>query len=132
MASPLAEFYNTIFYIPTADAMSVDSVGNPITVQGLEIEYKVYLKSATKDPGVSYSVGVDSTKQYFKGYVVEPLNLPDGLILPATVKAKKRRGKNDLWIDGRFEILPEFLPIDIVEDVLGDYISGYWQIGKNK
>ncbi|MGL5944250.1 MAG: hypothetical protein ACRC2S_28545 [Waterburya sp.] len=126
MSSPLSSFYNTLLYIPGRDTTGVDDVGNTILVPGTEVEYKAYLKRSTKDPSVGYSVGVDNSKQYFKGYIVEPLNLPDGLILPATVRAKKRRGHNDLWNDGTFEILPEFLPIDIVEDVLGDAIGGWF------
>ena len=130
MVNPLGQFYNTILSLPQASTMGTDEVGNPILVPGAEVEYKAYLKRATKDPRVSYSVGVDSNKQFFKGYVVEPESLPKGLILPATVRCQKRRGKSDRWVAGKFEILPEFLPIDIVEDVLGDYISGYFTISK--
>lgn len=126
MPNPLINFYNTLFYIPAADIMGTDEVGNPILLPGIETEYKVYLRRSTKDPNVSYSAGVDSTKQYFTGYVVEPESLPPGLKLPATVRCQKRRGKDDEWVEGKFEILPEFLPIDIVEDVLGDYVSGYF------
>ena len=130
MPSPLKDFYNTILIIPTGQTMGTDDVGNPVLISGTEVEYKAYLKKATKDPNVSYQTGVNSSKQYFTGYVVEPEALPQGLNLPATVKCRKRRGQNDIWIEGKFEILAEFLPIDIVEDVLGDYISGYFFLGK--
>lgn len=130
MTNPLLDFYNTILYLPTGETLGVDDVGNPVLIGSGEAEYKVYLKRSTKDPNPSYSVGVDNFKQYFTGYVIEPEALPEGIKLPATFRCLKRRGKNDKWIEGKFEILPQFLPIDIVEDVLGDYIAGYFFTSK--
>ena len=108
--------------------MGVDASGNPTLMPGTEAQFKAYLKPA-KDPKISYSIGVDSNKQYFKGYIVEPTSFPDGFKLPQTVPAKKRRGDRNLWDEGKFEILPVYLPIDIVEDVLGTAIVGYFFTG---
>lgn len=129
MASPLAEFYNTILIIPSAETMGEDEAGNPKLMSGVDQEYKAYTKKL-RDPQANYSPGTDSLKQYCAGYVVDPTALPPGLNLPATVKAKKRRGQAGQWIEGTFEILPVFTPIDVVEDVLGDAITGYFRIAK--
>lgn len=127
MPSPLSQFYNTVLVLPELSSnIGTNDLGDPVIVPGLDVEYKAYLKKSTKDPTVSYQSGVNSNKQYFVGYIVEPTSLPIDLKLPVTVSCRKRRGKSNTWIEGKFEILPEYLPIAIVEDVLGDYISGFF------
>jgi hypothetical protein len=128
LTSPLLEFYNAILVIPFWENMVVeDEVGNPVVLNTGNLEYKAYLNPA-RNPDISYSVGIDSTKTYFEGYLVEH-NLPPEFKLPATVKCRKRRGANDIWDEGDFEILARYLPIDIVEEVLGDAIAGYFRKG---
>lgn len=127
--SPLGQFYNTILVVPGSETTGIDEVGNPVLVPGVEIEYKAYLKRS-RDPRVEYQPGTDSFRQYFKGYVVEPQSMPPGVNLPMTLKCQKRRGNHNIWEEGTFEILPVFKPIDIVEQVLGDAIEGYFNIQK--
>lgn len=129
MTSPLADLYNTILLIPGAETQGTDEVGNTILIPGPETEYRAFLKKS-RDPQLGYAPGTNSLKQYFKGYVVEPEQLPPGFNLPATVKCRKRRGQADQWVDGTFEILPVFKAVDMVEDVLGDAIEGYFTIQK--
>jgi hypothetical protein len=126
LTSPLLEFYNTVFTIPLLDLLGIDEMGNDFLMEGIATEYKVYLKKAKRDPSVAYSPGVDSTKNYFEGYVVEPILLPTGLLLPATVDCMKRRG--DLWDKGTFEILPVYNPVALVEETLGQAVAGcFWR-----
>jgi hypothetical protein len=107
------------------DVLGEDEMGNLIAIDGITTDYKVYLKRAKRDPDAVYSAGVDSVKTYFEGYVVDPGSLPTGLVLPATVECQKRRGVN-LWDQGKFEILPVYNPIPLVEETLGQAITGYF------
>lgn len=87
-------------------------------------EYSVYFKKPGSQPEVNYNPGIDGFSVYLKGYLVEPKFLPANIKLPMKVQCVRYIGKREQA--GTFEIRPSIVPVELVEEIIGQAIEGWF------
>ena len=121
LANPLLS--KAILKIPIASgAYSQDEHGNWVTEETLE-PYSVYFKKPGRQPEVTHNPGTDGFSVYLKGYLVEPKFLPPNIKLPTKVECVRYIGKREQ--KGTFEIRPSIVPVELVEEIIGQAIEGW-------
>ena len=102
---------------------SQDEHGNWVTDES-SIAYLAYFKKPDKQPEVNNNPGTDGFSVYLKGYLVEPKFLLPNIKLPIKVECDRYIGKREQ--KGMFEIQPSIVPVELVEEILGQAIEGWF------
>lgn len=103
MTSPFAAQANAELIFQIADgAIESDRYGNPVPISS---SYKVIALLKPSSANAQERAGVDETEELMEGYLVDPLNLPDGInplmVAEATITVALNKRQT-----GTFKLLP--------------------------
>lgn len=129
MNSPLSNplLNKATLLIPIANgAYGQNEDGNWVTDETIE-EYSVYFKKPSTKPETNNNPGSDGFSVYLQGYLVKPKFLPANIRLPFKAECTRFVGKREQ--KGIFEIRPSIVPVELVEEILGQAVEGwfYWK-----
>jgi hypothetical protein len=116
---------STIYFQQLIPGSGVDELGNPV-FQAVEVAVQAYLKQSSRGiyTGKEFRelAGLDQSRVFVSGHLVQPSVYPDGIIFPCTCRVLVQGSEGELHLDS-----PVVIGIgrQIIESVAGAAISGW-------